>query len=109
LEALEAGRPVVSTTIGLEGLETLEGKGVVVADQEDGFADAVNRLLDAPHTAIALGKVGRTAVHAGHLWSSTLRPMFDAIDARITTSTWPTNAIASGTSRSNRLGIEPGT
>lgn len=80
LEALEAGRPMVSTTIGLEGLEQLANAGVVVADSVEGFARSICELLEEPERASTLGAAGRRAIHELFLWDRTLSPMFDAID-----------------------------
>jgi glycosyltransferase involved in cell wall biosynthesis len=62
LESLDAGRPVVATTKGVEGLEDLVGNGVVVADEPPAMARAVVELLADPARAEALGKTGRAAV-----------------------------------------------
>jgi polysaccharide biosynthesis protein PslH len=40
LEAFANGRPVVSTTIGAEGLEVIQGEHLLVADSPSDFADA---------------------------------------------------------------------
>jgi glycosyltransferase involved in cell wall biosynthesis len=77
LEALDAGRPLVATSIGIEGLEDLVGEGVVVADDADEFADAVLRLLDDPESARAEGLRGAAAVRARHSWEAALQPMAD--------------------------------
>jgi len=60
-EALAMGRPVVSTTIGIEGLDITDGLHFLAADTAEQFAGAILRLLgDAPlrddlaHTARAL-------------------------------------------------------
>jgi hypothetical protein len=82
LEALDAGRPVVATTVGAEGLEDLVGRGVVVADDPQRFAAEVVALLDDPARARALGLEGRRAVEAGFGWDSTLAALFAWIDAR---------------------------
>ena len=44
-EAMAAGRAVVSTTIGAEGLAVTDGRDIVLADQAREFASAVVRLL----------------------------------------------------------------
>jgi glycosyltransferase involved in cell wall biosynthesis len=44
-EAMGAGRAVVSTTIGAEGLDVDDGRDIVLADEPAAFADAVVRLL----------------------------------------------------------------
>src|SRR5579863_8802186 len=47
LEAWAAATPVVSTTLGAEGLGT-PGEHLLQADDPDGFSAAVSRLLDSP-------------------------------------------------------------
>ncbi|WP_369140775.1 glycosyltransferase [Modestobacter versicolor] len=79
LEALAAGRPVVATTIGAEGLEDLVGRGVVVADDPDEMAQALAELLADPERAAELGRAGVAAVAADHSWSAAVRPLFAAL------------------------------
>ncbi len=75
LESLAAGRPVVATTIGVEGLEDLIGRGVVVADEPEAMADAlVDLLVDATASA-ELGRRGAEAVAADHSWAAAVRPL----------------------------------
>jgi sugar transferase (PEP-CTERM/EpsH1 system associated) len=45
LEAMALGRPVVSTTLGCEGLDVVPGEHLLVADDADGLADAAIALL----------------------------------------------------------------
>jgi glycosyltransferase involved in cell wall biosynthesis len=45
LEAFAAGRPVVSTSIGCEGLDVVHGEHLFIADDPDAFAECVVRLL----------------------------------------------------------------
>ncbi len=75
LEALAFGRPVVSTTIGVEGLEDLVHQGVTVADKASDFADAVVELLADPARAEHQGNIGRDAVAARYTWTRTLEPL----------------------------------
>lgn len=44
-EAMAAGRAVVSTTVGAEGLDVTDGRDLVLADDARSFADAVVKLL----------------------------------------------------------------
>lgn len=55
LEAGAVGLPVVSTTLGAEGLEVTHGKDVLIADDEQAFAEGVDRLLQSPEFAGSLG------------------------------------------------------
>ena len=48
LEALARGMPVVSTTMGVEGIEAIDGEHLLVADEPFAFTQAVVRLLDDP-------------------------------------------------------------
>ena len=41
LEAMAAGTPVISTTIGAEGLEVTPGRDILIADSPEAMADAV--------------------------------------------------------------------
>ena len=81
LEALDAGRPVVATGLGAEGLEDLVGAGVVVADDPAGLAGAVVGLLDDPDRAARLGQDGHEAVGTRYGWDATLAPLLDAVVA----------------------------
>lgn len=75
LESLAAGRPVVSTAIGVEGLEDLVGRGVVVADAPAAMAAALVELLTDVEAAAALGLAGAEAVGADHSWEAAVRPL----------------------------------
>jgi glycosyltransferase involved in cell wall biosynthesis len=44
-EAMAAGRAVVSTTVGAEGLDVTDGRDLVLADDARSFAEAVVKLL----------------------------------------------------------------
>lgn len=45
-EAMNYGIPVVSTVCGVEGMHLLEGEEVLVADDPQGFAEAIARVYD---------------------------------------------------------------
>jgi glycosyltransferase involved in cell wall biosynthesis len=81
LEALAAARPVVATTIGVEGLEDLVGRGVVVADEPAAMADAVVDLLRDPARSAALGEAGAKAVATDHSWRAAVRPLLAELAA----------------------------
>jgi glycosyltransferase involved in cell wall biosynthesis len=70
---------VVSTSIGVDGLEDLVGRGVVVADDTAGVAGALVELLKHPATAADMGRVGHDAVAADHSWDGALAPLLEAV------------------------------
>ena len=59
LNAMAQGIPIVSTTLGCEGIEVAPGENILVADDPSGFADAVLRLLDDAELAAKLAADGR--------------------------------------------------
>ena len=79
LEALGVGRPVVSTTAGVDGLEDLVGRGVVVADDAPGIGRALIELLKAPEKAADMGRTGHDAVAADHSWDDALARLLEAV------------------------------
>jgi glycosyltransferase involved in cell wall biosynthesis len=72
LEAMAAGRCVVSTSIGAEGLEVRHGEHLSIADTPAGFAEATLSLVgDArDHRALrqSLARAGRALVEAEYGW-----------------------------------------
>jgi glycosyltransferase involved in cell wall biosynthesis len=68
LEAMAMGRPVVSTTIGAEGIGAVSGENILLADGAEEFARAAGRLLDDPALQDRLGKAGRARVEALYSW-----------------------------------------
>ncbi len=68
LEALAAGRPVVGTTVGLEGLGIQSGVQAVVADTPAEFAGAVTTLLRDP-AAERMAEAGRRHAELHFDWS----------------------------------------
>jgi glycosyltransferase involved in cell wall biosynthesis len=54
IEALGAGRPLVATSIGARGLDHALGRGLIVADEPNAFAEEVIRfLIDGPAWEVA--------------------------------------------------------
>jgi glycosyltransferase involved in cell wall biosynthesis len=74
-EAMAAGRAVVSTRIGAEGLEVTHDRDIVLEDEPRGFADAVIRILRDPATRDRLGR-GAAALAERHDW----REVFEEFD-----------------------------
>lgn len=64
VDYLQAGVPVVSTTIGAQGLGLADGDGLAVRDDAPGFAAAVVELLADRDGAVARGEAGRERVSA---------------------------------------------
>jgi sugar transferase (PEP-CTERM/EpsH1 system associated) len=61
-EAMAMGKPVITTSIGAEGLPLCDGRDVLIADEAEAFAHAVIRLLTEPTLARRLGQQARALV-----------------------------------------------
>ena len=70
LEAWSAGLPVVSTTIGAEGLPARDGENLLLADGGPAFADAVTRVLEDTNLRRQLGQAGRALLEKEFTWDS---------------------------------------
>jgi glycosyltransferase involved in cell wall biosynthesis len=69
LEAMASGLPVLSTTIGAEGIECREGEELLIADTADGFAAAAAGLLQASDQRIeALSRAARRLAVERYDW-----------------------------------------
>jgi sugar transferase (PEP-CTERM/EpsH1 system associated) len=72
LEAFARGIPVVSTTIGVEGVGARGGEHLLVADDPPEFAAAVIQLLRDPEHAARLAAAGRRLVEERYDWRTAL-------------------------------------
>lgn len=73
LEAWRWGLPVVSTTIGAEGIDYENGRDLLIADSSDAFAEAVIRLLCESQLAGSIGQAGRRTVETHYDWHTVYR------------------------------------
>lgn len=80
LDAWARGVPVVSTTIGAEGLAYQDGDNLLLADTPAAFAEAVNRVLGDPALAARLAEAGRRTVTTQYDWR-TIYPAWDQVYA----------------------------
>ena len=70
LEAMALGRPVVSTTIGCEGLDVTHGRHLLVSDDPGGFADCVVRLLTDSALYRRIAAEARSLVETAYDWET---------------------------------------
>ncbi|MDP8256350.1 MAG: glycosyltransferase [Candidatus Alcyoniella australis] len=68
LEAQSSGLPVVSTTLGAEGLAIEHGENLLIADNTADFAQACVRLLTDEALALRLRRNGRELVERVYAW-----------------------------------------
>jgi glycosyltransferase involved in cell wall biosynthesis len=70
VEAWAAGRAIVSTTIGAEGLPARHGENLLLADDAWRFADSVSLLLADAAMRARLGETGRALFESDFTWEA---------------------------------------
>jgi glycosyltransferase involved in cell wall biosynthesis len=80
-EAMAMGKPVVSTTIGAEGLPVTSGSDVLVADSPSAFAHAVVRLFRSEGERTRIGQAARRLVAEQYDWSAVFGHLEQALEA----------------------------
>ena len=82
LEAWGMAKPVVTTSVGSQGIDCTPGEDVLIADDPQGFAAQTVRLLKDKALREKLGKNGRKQVVAKYDWEIIIRQveqMYDEI------------------------------
>ncbi len=82
LEAMAAGLPVVSTSLGVAGLHLKNGKEVIVADSSEGLAQEAVKLLKNKTLRDKIGKEGQKFVRENFDWKEIVK-LHDPIYAKI--------------------------
>jgi glycosyltransferase involved in cell wall biosynthesis len=73
VEGLAMGRPIVSTTLGCEGIDVIDGEHLLVADTPEAFAAATVRLLNDERLGVRLGARGRALAVERYAWDVAAR------------------------------------
>lgn len=72
LDAMAMGLPVLSTSVGCEGISVHPGRDIVIADEPSEFARAAIHLLRNPSEREKIGAAGRRLVEAEYSWPAIL-------------------------------------
>jgi glycosyltransferase involved in cell wall biosynthesis len=89
-EALAMGKPVISTTIGAEGLPLVPGEHFICSDEPVEFARAVVNLVTDPRRRETLGTAGRRLVEERYSWPRVAREFesrFEGVGHRLSPMT----------------------
>ena len=78
LSSWAMGKPVVSTSVGCEGLAAIDGHNILIRDDPAAFAEAVIRVLDDPALGRRLGERGRATAERRYSWNVIGARMNDA-------------------------------
>jgi glycosyltransferase involved in cell wall biosynthesis len=75
LDAWAMGKAVVSTSVGCEGLEAVDGENILIRDDPRAFASAVRAVLDDAALRRRLGAAARATVERRYGWEAIGRAM----------------------------------
>jgi len=73
LEAFAYAMPVVTTSTGLEGIDAVADRDVLIADTPEEYAEAVIRLLTNPELQRQLAENGRKLAEQNYHWQKALQ------------------------------------
>jgi glycosyltransferase involved in cell wall biosynthesis len=77
LEALSLGVPIVSTSVGAEGIRVTHDKDILIADEPVAMARAIASLCSSPERARELVRNGQALVHSRYDWPSVTRELVE--------------------------------
>ncbi|MEN6520991.1 MAG: glycosyltransferase family 4 protein [Armatimonadota bacterium] len=83
LNAMAMGLPVVSTSVGCEGIGAEHGRHLLIADTPQAFSDAVLRLLSDFGLRKQLAEAGREFVLSNYGWDSIWDRLDKALDTLV--------------------------
>jgi sugar transferase (PEP-CTERM/EpsH1 system associated) len=72
LEAMAACRPVVASSAAAAGIDAVDGRHLVVADEPDAMSEQIVRLLRSPTRRLKLGSAARQRLSARYSWQREL-------------------------------------
>ena len=88
LEAFARGMPIVTTTVGLEGIEAVPGEQILVNDSPEAFAESTLKLMADPDLAEKLARSGRQLAEEKYDWQVVLGRM-DSIYEKVSVDREP--------------------
>jgi glycosyltransferase involved in cell wall biosynthesis len=84
LDAWIWGLPVVSTSVGAEGIDGLSGGDLLLVDSPDDFAAAVVKVMRRPELADRLSAAGRRKVEVRYNWRAEYKAWDDVYAPTLT-------------------------
>jgi len=81
LEYMALGLPVVTTSLGHEGLGAQSGRDLLIADSPEEFVDRIEQLVADEAAAVEMTARARAFVEHEHGWERMLAPLVDEVSA----------------------------
>jgi glycosyltransferase involved in cell wall biosynthesis len=80
LQAFACGLPVVSTSMGAEGIKCTPGQNIEVGDEPNDMFDAIKRLMAAPHHYQSVRNSALATIDEHYSWDGILTPLLQLLD-----------------------------
>lgn len=85
LEAMAAGVPVVSTTLGAEGLDVHDGEEILIADTNEQLAEKIGSVIESEELRQRISATGHMLVADRYDWSRLGANLFEKYQQLLTT------------------------
>jgi glycosyltransferase involved in cell wall biosynthesis len=73
LEYMAAGKPVVSTTKGAEGIAVATGKNIMIAENADEFKEKILYLFNHHEIGDRIGRAGEMVIRSNYSWPNIMQ------------------------------------
>ena len=80
LQAFACGLPVVSTSMGAEGIRCTPGQNIEVGDEPNDMFNAIKRLMTAPHHYQSVRNSALATIDEHYSWDGILTPLLQLLD-----------------------------
>ncbi|MBR9790881.1 MAG: TIGR03087 family PEP-CTERM/XrtA system glycosyltransferase [Gammaproteobacteria bacterium] len=80
LQAFACGLPVVSTSMGAEGIKCTPGQNIEVGDEPNDMFDAIKRLMADPHHYQYVRNSALATIDEHYSWDGVLAPLLQLLD-----------------------------
>ena len=86
LEAMACGLPVITTTQSAEGIDAIDGKELLIADEIESWVNSICHLADNADLRSKLGRSARKLVVDGYAWSARLKSINELLHQHLSTA-----------------------
>jgi glycosyltransferase involved in cell wall biosynthesis len=77
LDNLSMGKPIVSTTIGIEGIDVVPGRDLLIADTAEMFEQQIARIFEDAQLRASLSANARKLAERTYSWSGIVRKLLE--------------------------------
>jgi sugar transferase (PEP-CTERM/EpsH1 system associated) len=83
LEAMAAGVPVVSTTLGAEGLDVHDGEDILIADTDEQLSEKIISVIESKELRQRISTAGRALISERYDWSRLGANLFETYQQQL--------------------------